>query len=53
MVVNFEAENVGRGYNYTLYPRVWEINKSKAQALAMISNLQRALKELDEGIIDE
>ena len=53
MIVKFEAENVGRGYEYNLYPRVWEMNISKEQALSLISELQSVLKKLDEGKIDE
>ena len=45
-----EASWVGRD---DIYPRKWQVKLNKEQALSLISELQNALKLLDEGSIDE
>jgi len=53
VIVEFEAENVARGFNYNLYPREWQMNINKEQALALMTEIQEMLRRLDLGEIDE
>ncbi len=53
MLVNFVCDSVERGDSYNLFTTIYKMKIDKADALALMSELQVMLDKLDKGEIDE
>lgn len=53
MTVDVILESVGRAESYNMFHPTFTLKMSKEQALALLSDVQRVLEELDRGDIED